>query len=290
MTLPLIHPTLQKTKTLMKALICFLLLTSSVIAAPERIVSVNGALTETIYALDAQSRLVGVDTTSTYPEAAEELPKVGYQRALSLEGIASLNPEIVLTTQSAGPPLVLDQLQNLGIKRINMPDDYSAEGGLQRIRQLAELLDAKPQGEQLIQKIQADLDILQQHKQQLAQHEPVKVLFLLAHVGSNRMASGTGTIADAMIRLAGGHNVVQDYSGYKPLTAEALAVLNPDVIIAVGGQDNLLETLGDDPALQATTAMQQQRVRVFDSLYFLGFGPRFAAAASELAEFLLTAR
>jgi iron complex transport system substrate-binding protein len=79
-------------------------------AAARRLVSVGGALTEIVYALEAQAELVGVDSTSQYPVAAQRLPSVGYARSLSLEGVLALAPTQVLATEDAGPPAVLRQL------------------------------------------------------------------------------------------------------------------------------------------------------------------------------------
>ena len=85
---------------------------SSYAEIPKRVITIGGSLTEIVYALDSQALLVGSDTTSYYPEAAEELPKVGYQRTLSAEGILSLDPDLVIVTEEAGPPAVLKQLQS----------------------------------------------------------------------------------------------------------------------------------------------------------------------------------
>src|ERR1700722_3312080 len=66
--------------------------------APRRVIVVGGALAEVV------STLVATDTTCTYPAAARELPKVGYQRALSAEGLLSLRPDLILASAEAGPP------------------------------------------------------------------------------------------------------------------------------------------------------------------------------------------
>jgi iron complex transport system substrate-binding protein len=73
----------------------------------QRLVSVNGSVTEVVYALGAQGQLVGVDTTSKYPPETQKLPNVGYQRQLSAEGVLSLQPSLVLVTEDAGPPTAL---------------------------------------------------------------------------------------------------------------------------------------------------------------------------------------
>eukprot|EP01136_Pigoraptor_vietnamica_P034580 Opistho-1_new@98715 len=73
-----------------------------------RLVTVSGAITEVVFALGAESMLVGSDTTSVWPEAALRTPKVGYMRQLSAEGLLSLRPSAVIATHEAGPPLVFD--------------------------------------------------------------------------------------------------------------------------------------------------------------------------------------
>ena len=101
--------------------IIFLLFSTAAFAdTPKRVVSVGGALTETVYALGAGELLVGSDTTSYYPEAAANSPKVGYQRALSAEGILSLSPDLVIMTDEAGPPPVLAQLNSAGVNMLTL--------------------------------------------------------------------------------------------------------------------------------------------------------------------------
>jgi ABC-type hemin transport system substrate-binding protein len=77
---------------------------ATLVDATSRIVSVGGAVTEIVYRLGAAEHLVGVDTSSTYPAAATQLPQVGYQRMLSVEGVLSLRPTLVLLSVEAGPP------------------------------------------------------------------------------------------------------------------------------------------------------------------------------------------
>ena len=94
---------------------CVQVLLVSLICLPVKawaagLVSIDGALTEIVYALGAEDRLVGVDSTSVYPEAVQSLPQVGYMRQLSAEGILSLQPDLVLATRDAGPEPVFELL------------------------------------------------------------------------------------------------------------------------------------------------------------------------------------
>ncbi len=93
-----------------------------------RIVSVAGSLTEIVYALGAEDRLVGVDATSLHPPSARALPQVGYHRSLSAEGILSLAPDLVLASETAGPPAILDQIRSAGVPIRIVAGELSPEG------------------------------------------------------------------------------------------------------------------------------------------------------------------
>ncbi len=86
-----------------------------------RLVALSGALTEVVYLLGAQSLLVGTDTTSLYPEAAQKTAKVGYVRQLSAEGVLSLKPDAVVASSEAGPAVVLEQIRRAGVRVTLVP-------------------------------------------------------------------------------------------------------------------------------------------------------------------------
>ncbi|HRJ72305.1 MAG TPA: ABC transporter substrate-binding protein, partial [Terrimicrobiaceae bacterium] len=82
----------------MNKIVLLFLLAVSALRAEERIVSAAGAVTETLYALGVQDALVAVDVSSVFPAAADALPKIGYARQLSAEGILSMKPSVVFVT------------------------------------------------------------------------------------------------------------------------------------------------------------------------------------------------
>lgn len=253
--------------------------------APRRVVSIGGALTEIVYALEAQEVLVGNDTTSYYPPAAERLPKVGYQRALSAEGIVSLSPDLVMLTEEAGPPAVLAQLQAANIPVLQLRAGRSLTDVRDAIRVIAGALKKDRAGSALIDAIDRQTAEL---AEVTARHPTDKrVLFILQHGGGAPMAGGRETAADSIIRLSGAQNAVTEYTGYKPLTPEAAAALQPDVILTTarglaqaGGKDALLAA----PGLSLTPAARTGSLIVMDALLLLGFGPRTVQAAATLHE------
>lgn len=249
-----------------------------------RIISVGGTLTEIVYAVGVDERLVGADTTSVWPEAARDLPKVGYQRALSAERVLSLKPTLVLATIHAGPPAVMDQLRAAGVTLLIVNGDPTVKAARQRIESVARALDRAQVGEAIVKCLSVGLDVLQQ---QLAiVNKKPRVLYLAAHGQRTPLAAGRETAADAIVQLAGGKNAVTGYSGYQPLTPEAAVAAQPDVILVSEQEAERLggiETLRQTPGLALTPAGKNRRVVSMDGLYLLGFGPRLGAAAHDLA-------
>jgi ABC-type hemin transport system, periplasmic component len=253
------------------------------VQAAERIVSTAGAVTETIFALGGQDEVVAVDVSSVYPEAATKLPKVGYARQLSAEGILSMNPTQVYVTEDAGPPEVIDQIEKAGVKVVRLSNQHTPEAAVERILRIGEALGRKAEAEKLAETVRAELA----EAAALVAATPGKpsVLFIYARGGGTMNVSGTGTSADAIIELAGGKNAVTGYENYKPLTAEGAVAAAPDVILvttrgleASGGVEGLLK----QPGLALTPAGKAGRVVALDDLFLLGFGPRLGQAVKEL--------
>lgn len=250
-------------------------------APPGRVVAIGGALTEIVYALEAEDSLVGTDTTSYYPPEANSLPKVGYQRTISAEGVLSLAPDVVLITEQAGPPAVLKQLKSAGIRLVKLRSGKSLDDVRENIRKIADLAGKNERGELLIESIGRQADELKKSAEGKSRK---RIIFILNH-GGGIMVAGRNTAADAIISLSGAENAVDGYEGYKPLTPEAAVALKPDVILVtkqgfdrVGGKKGLLAL----PGLSLTPAGQRGNVIVMDALLMLGFGPRTVMAAGEI--------
>lgn len=253
-----------------------------------RVVSVGGALTEIVYALGAEARLVGVDTTSLHPAAARSLPQVGYQRTLATEGILSLSPTLVLATEDAGPPTVLAQLGTAGVTVLRLPGKASPDLVPTRIRGVGMALGKTAEAETLARRLEQQLAALDAAlKAALAKTpERPKVLFLFATSAGALTVAGRDTAADAMIRLAGGRNAVVEYAGYKPMATEAAIAAAPDVVLAttegvrqIGGPDAVLAL----PGFATSPAARSRRLIDVDTLALLGFGPRVAEVAWTIA-------
>jgi iron complex transport system substrate-binding protein len=255
-------------------------------AAAMRVVSVGGALTEIVYALGADALLVGTDTTSLYPAAAQQTPKVGYARALSAEGVLSLRPTLLLATVEAGPPTVVAQLKAAGVRIVRAQSGHGIEALDANVRQAGEALHRQTEAARLSDDLKTQWQRVQSGVRVAS--KPPRVLFVLSHVATNVQVSGEGTAAAAVIGFAGAANALGGFKGYRPLTAEAAVAAAPDLILttaqgaeAVGGIDRLLA----QPGLALTPAGRARRVLALDALYLLGGGPRLPQAVTDVARF-----
>lgn len=258
---------------------------TSPLPAETRLVSTSGAITETIFALGAGEDLVAVDLSSVYPEKATALPMIGYARMLSGEGIISMRPTLVLANSDAGPPAVIEQLKAAGVNMLFLTNAHSPEAAAERIRLIGKALEKQDAAETLIGQMKAELQEVSE-KIALTPSRP-RVMFIYTRGGGIMNVAGRGTGAEAIIALAGGANAIQDYDGYKPLTAEGAVSAAPDYILissrgleTSGGIDELLK----QPGLAETPAGRNRRIIAMEDLLLLGFGPRLGSAAKELAE------
>ena len=253
-------------------------------AQATRVITVGGALTEIAYALGVESRLVGIDTTSLYPpNALQQKPNVGYMRQLSAEGVLGLNPELILTTEGAGPKETLAVLGEARVPIVTVPETFSEDGILERIRIVARELGVTARGDCLTAAVSKDLAAMQKLRARITDKR--RVMFVMSLVSGRAMVAGRKTAAHEIIAMSGGTNAVDEYDGYKPLSEEAIVAAKPDVILVMQrGRDQISpETLFNNAAFALTPAAKTKSLIAMDGLYLLGFGPRTAAAARDLA-------
>ena len=249
----------------------------------EKIVSLNGAITEILADLGEENNLVGVDVTSTFPTSVKEKAKdLGHVRSLSIEALLALKPTKVYATDKDLTPEQIAQLKNAGITVEIIKQDYSVEGTKALIKTIATSLN-KTDYDAINTKIDTDLKALKP----LATKP--KVLFIYARGAGNLMVAGKNTPVEKIIAIAGGENVITEFEDYKPLTPEAVVKGNPDYILmfdsglqSIGGVDGVLKLEG----VSTTNAGKNKKIIAMDGGLLSGFGPRVGQAAVELNQLL----
>ena len=246
---------------------------------PERIVTINGTLTEITAALGLADKLVGVDVTSTYPDAVKTVPKVGHDRNVRAEGVISLSPDLVLGATGQLDPAVRAQLEQAGERVILLPQDFSVEGTKELIRTVGDTLGRSAAVAPLIAAIDTDMQGLRPIAL------PPRVLFIYSRGSGSLMVAGEGTPMQRMIELAGGVNAVSGFEQFRPLTPEALIAADPDAILmfdsgldALQGPDGLLQV----PGMATTTAGRNKAFITMEGGLLSNFGPRVGHALAQL--------
>jgi iron complex transport system substrate-binding protein len=255
----------------------------AVFADRSKIVAIGGSITEIVYALGQEGHLAARDSTSTYPERARMLPDVGYMRQLSPEGVLSVNPTGILALQGSGPREAVDVLKKASVPFIEVPERYDNAGIVEKIRIVGKALGADAKAETLAKEVEAKLIAAETRTASIEQRK--RVLFVLSMQGGKVLAAGSQTAADGIIRLAGGLNAVEGFSGYKQLSDEAIVTTRADVILMMSnaGPPVADAELFGNPAIAATPAGVSRKLIRIDGGYLLGFGPRTADAINDLA-------
>lgn len=286
---------LKKMKTLLKLAMLLLIFTAcgnpkekenqtnTIEKKQERIISLNGTISEILVALGQESSIVGVDVTSSYPENLKtKAQDLGHISQLSIEALMELKPTLILAVDKELNEDLKKQLEQTGISLKLVSHESSIEGTKKTIKDVAKAMDLE-NGDALIAQIDNDLTGIQTF------NPKPKVLFIYARGAGMLMVSGTGTPIDEMIQLAGGENVISTFSDYKPLTPESLLSANPDYILlfttglsSVDGVDGVLKIDG----IAQTNAGKNKKIIAMDGQLLSGFSPRVGQAIKELNHLL----
>lgn len=257
-----------------------------------RILPVTGDLAEVVYALGFGDQVVATDISATYPDEAQDTPKIGYQRALDAETILAYEPTVVIADDRAGPVEVFDALRATGVDVVIVEYHADLQAPAYKVRAVASTLGVPEEGEELVATFEREL-AAGVETAAAGIEEAGRPLVLALYLRGDRVqyAFGRGSGIDAVIDAAGGIDVgtqlgVEDYG---ELTTESIIDVAPDFILvptngleSVGGIDGLLAVPGiaETPA----GADPEHRILQFETQYLYGLGPRTGQLVSDLAD------
>lgn len=258
-------------------------------ASPNRIITLSGALTETVDALGFGSKLVATDVTSIYPTYVKRLPKVSRNRSVSTEGLISFAPDLILAPDGHISKEIQYQLKASGVRLIIIGQHYSLVGAINFIQTVAKALDVPDKGKLLARKTEQRLEeAIAQVK--LSKKSRKKVLFIYARGTGTMSVAGKGSSIDAIIKLAGAENAIQEFSDFKPYTTEAMVKANPDLILmfdfglsSLGGKTAVLKM----PGIKLTNAGKHERIIDMDGQLLTNFSVRLPEAILALHKELI---
>jgi iron complex transport system substrate-binding protein len=247
---------------------------------PLRIVSLAPNLTETLYALGVQDRLVGDTDYCDYPPEAQKKTKVGGVVNPNFEEIAALHPDLVLVTKEGNRIETVHALETLGIPTY-ATDAHSVDEIIASTQKLADLLGVPDSGKALTADLRARLAALHSKLESTA---PSRVLFIvwtepLISIGKNTF------IADAL-RKADATSIVDSTQDWPRMSLEEVARLQPEFLVFAASHSEAglrdFEALVDRPGWRILEAVRDRRFAVISDAVNRP-APRIVSAIEDLA-------
>lgn len=253
----------------------------------QRIISISPNLTEILFGIDAGDRLIGRDSNSMYPEAAQQAVDLGGMwDGIPVEDILALEPDLILAGEIYSTEAITE-LRDLGLTvywQAN-PDDF--EGLYQNIRDIAALVGTEEKAEVLIVSLMdrvADLD----EKLVVVNETPLVFYELDASEPANPWTTGAGTFISYVINKAKGINLGDSLEGeWVQISTEELVAQNPDVILLSDALYGVTtESVAGRAGWGGIKAVSEGEVYPFDPFILSVPGPRLVDGFEILAAIL----
>jgi iron complex transport system substrate-binding protein len=252
-------------------------------SVPDRIVSLAPNITETLYALKLEDKLVGATTFCTHPPAARNIPRVGGFGQFNYEAMLALKPDLVIGHKEYTAEK--SRIENLGIPYLETGSYFIADI-LGTIQSIGASCGAEQQAGELIDKLNARMAEL---KQEGAEAPRVLITFggnADDNVGQIH-AFGAECIHNELLELAGGRNVIEGRLPYSMLSKEAVLRLNPDIIITLApGLEATDQPSRAWKALTSVNAVKNNRVYLLTGSHTCIPGPRFIQTLEDFSRIL----
>lgn len=216
------------------------------------------SLAQTVVTLGPSSSSIvsalGVDVTASDTESVKLLEKagnkqykkvkdVGYMRALTIESLLSVKPNIVIADASISPLSVLTRLQAFNVQTTLLAEVKSLSDVEKNIKEIANKLGKQKEGQQLIITLQTQTkkvdDIINAYAKK-NNGKPKQVLMLLQISANGAYMLGKDTQSDRWLQLIKAHNILS-FNGMRPLSKEGLMSLKPQVIVIAQASANMLK-------------------------------------------------
>lgn len=260
----------------------------------ERIVTLDvyGTISQTVVGLGLADRIIGRTVTDTDPAVADAALVTNGAHTVNVESVLEARPTLVLLDTTLGPATTQQVLRDAGIDVVVLDPDRRADLIDDQIRMIAQAVGAVEAGEQLIDRVEAELEEARAYIGQLTSglDEPLRlaVLYVRGTAGIFFLFGGESAASGLIDDLAGDHVAAGLSMGETvPANAESLITMDPEILLVM--QDGLESTggiqgLAQRPGLAQTTAGRNERVVATPDAQLISFGPSYPEALRALAD------
>jgi ABC-type Fe3+-hydroxamate transport system, periplasmic component len=251
---------------------------------PETIVTVSPALTEIVYALGGEDKLIGRSSWDDYPEEVFDVQEVGNIDLPDTELIVSLDPDVVLAS-SIFSEEAYNALTDAGITVVIIKDETSLDGLTMYIQTVADVIGLHDEGEALAMDVCDQIAEVADQAQETIAGDDITVYYCMGFGEYGDYTAGGDTFINDIIEIAGCVNIAADVEGWSYSTEQLLEADPYIILVPSWGYDDFLAT---EPYSELT-AVQQGRVLSVDPNLFERVGPRNAEAVRTVYEYALDA-
>jgi len=243
----------------------------------EKIISLAPSMTETIFALGAGDRLVGVTTYCNYPEEAKEIDQVGDFEGPNLESVIEKNPDVVVALAMGDDEK--SKLEDAGIT-VFLQDPQNLDEVFDNIKKIGTILGLQEEAESLTSNMNAKKDSI---VETVSNYDSKKVFY---EVWSEPlMTAGPGSILDEMINLSNGENIAYDAESlYPEYSLELLIERNPEVYLTADDGFKTVEDIKNREGYENITAIKENNIYMLHPDIVSRTGPRIIEGLEMIAQ------
>ncbi len=226
---------------------------------PQRVISLAPSITEIVFDLGQEKRLVGATQFSTYPDGAKQIPRVGSYVRLDLEKIIALKPDLCLAIKDGNPLYIIDRIEEMGIP-VYVIDPRTLNQTIETIVLLGEVLQAQQIAVNLVHDMRKRIARIQ--NQVTGTVERPRVFFQID--ADPIVSAGNNTFIQELIELAGGINTAAGKNPYPRFSWEDILHLQPDIVIisSMAGGMSPAQLRGAWQQWPQLTAVDRNRIHV----------------------------
>lgn len=258
-------------------------------APAQRVISLAPHVTELLYAAGGGAKMVGAVSYSDYPPAAKQLPRVGDNKALDLERIVALKPDLIVVWRHGNAQRQLDRLRELHIP-LFFSEPHRLDDVAVSLSKLGQLLGTSSTADAAAAAYRQDIASL---RAQYAKRAPVSVFYQVWDQPLMTL-NGEHMVSD-VIELCGGRNVFAKLQPLVPtVSTEAVLAANPEAIVTAAPgatrPDTTLPQLSAWRAWPRLSAVANNNLFAIDGDLINRPAPRIAQGAKQMCEDLELAR
>jgi iron complex transport system substrate-binding protein len=244
---------------------------------PRRIISLAPNVTETIYLLGANDRLIGVTSECDWPADTANKQKIGDLLNPNYELILAARPDLVIASTAGNDRAAVLKLSDLGLP-VFVTAPRSTEKIMETVQSMGNIVDCAARAAELVSEMKRRLAEVQRR---LAGLPPVRALFITWF--DPLLAPGRDTFETDVLRQAGVQSISGSIEGFYPrYSLEQIIAEDPEVILTVEHKGKPLPDLARLAGWNSLRAVRNGRVYVLNEV-FQHPSPRYVDAVEELA-------